>query len=173
MPRLFFALWPDQAVRNEIRAITERFPRAHGRLVPAQNVHITLAFLGQVEDQVCKALRTGAATIHTGPFDLTLEQLGWWKRSRILWLGTHSVPAELEQLVRALKSMLKSLGLGHSIDDRDFVPHVTLMRDVRKPDLSQPVTPIYWKVDRFVLVESVTEPSGPTYRLVDQWKLPG
>jgi 2'-5' RNA ligase len=173
MPRLFFALWPDQVIRNEIHAIAEQFPRGKGRLVPTENIHITLAFLGQVGEQQCLELQSQAARIRTGPFDLSLEQLGWWKRSRILWLGTALVPGELERLVNAIKSMLKSMDMAYSIDKRKFIPHVTLIRDIRKPELSKPITPVCWNVDRFVLVKSVTEPSGASYELVDEWKLGG
>ena len=44
--RLFFALWPDPAVRAALAGVTARLPLPRGRLTPPQNLHVTLVFLG-------------------------------------------------------------------------------------------------------------------------------
>ena len=48
--RLFFALWPDDDTRHALARLAKtRLPSGSGRLVAAQNIHLTVAFLGAVD----------------------------------------------------------------------------------------------------------------------------
>jgi 2'-5' RNA ligase len=91
--RLFFAIWPDQAVREQIIAATKSaVDAASGRPIPPENYHITLAFLGSVSAPYLAAVRRAGRVLGFPTFTLTLARTGYWPRSRIAWLGHAGVP---------------------------------------------------------------------------------
>ncbi len=57
MPRLFFALWPDPPTRTALAMLVDGLPLVGGRRVPAENLHLTLAFLGNVDEGAAAAAR--------------------------------------------------------------------------------------------------------------------
>jgi 2'-5' RNA ligase len=60
---------------------------------------------------------------------------------------------------------------GFRFDARDYVPHITLLRNaVQAPRLLQ-LTPIVWHARQFALVESVRDDGGSRYRVLESWAL--
>lgn len=165
--RMFFALWPTERTRVRILRATRRAVRGSGgRPTPAHNLHITLAFLGAVTDrQLERAL--AVPPIPAGVFELVLDTLGYWPRSRILWLAPRSIPAPLTALERELWAGLTEAGFER--EARIFRPHLTLVRRGRA--VREAVRPVRWSVRRLALVESVPEPGGSRYRPIRFWRL--
>ncbi|HHB13073.1 MAG TPA: RNA 2',3'-cyclic phosphodiesterase, partial [Chromatiales bacterium] len=85
--RLFFALWPPAAVRVRMARVGRRLPRRRGRPVPMENLHLTLAFVGPVDEETARCLETAAATVQPEPFTLVLDEVGQFRGSRVVWLG--------------------------------------------------------------------------------------
>ena len=83
--RLFFALWPPGAVCNAIDRFSRHAIRKQARRVPADKLHITLAFAGPVTAAVRDCLVDGADRIHAEPFEMQLDTVGYWPRPRVLW----------------------------------------------------------------------------------------
>ncbi|MDE2195972.1 MAG: RNA 2',3'-cyclic phosphodiesterase [Gammaproteobacteria bacterium] len=168
--RLFFALWPDAAVRQVIYKETRQTVRASGgKPVPPENFHITLAFLGSVDTAVADAAREAAAGIHGQGFHLSLDRLGFWHEPRVVWLGASDVPPAGRRLAASLLDALHTCGL--TPDPKPFLPHVTLVRKVSRPGDPGPAPVIHWPVEAFVLVRSITRAQGSEYRLLDSWRL--
>lgn len=170
MPRLFFALWPDDLVRKQIANIAAQLPAA-GNKVKASNIHATLAFLGQVESEKVDCLLKAADSISSPPFDLLLDSREWWKKSQVTWLGASIIPDELKQLVESLNTAL--IPCGYKPDPRPFSLHITLMRKVKKPVRPVLFKPVPWLVRGFSLVESTTLPAGAEYRVIQTWDFMG
>lgn len=169
--RLFFALWPDAAVRAALeRAGREAFVGS-GRLVPAARLHMTLAFLGDVSGGTRDCLMEACNHLHLPPFDLRLDGIGWWRRSQVLWAGCDPVPAPLGALVAAIHGAMTHCGL--EPESRPFAAHVTLARKVRRGGRAALTAPILWPVDRFALVRSDPEREGVTYTTLASWPLDG
>ena len=130
-----------------------------------ENLHLTLAFVGPVDEETARCLETAAATVQPEPFTLVLDEVGQFRGSRVVWLGASRVPEPLAHLVALLSRALEPCG--YRPDPRPFRPHVTLLRN---GELATPgpveVAPIEWPVDGFVLVESVTAPQGARYRVL-------
>ena len=169
--RLFFALWPDDALRRKIHALSgELLGDSHGRRIPPENLHLTLAFLGSVgaERQAC--LERMALAIQSPAFTLTLDQAGFWPRKGLLWAGGTS-PAELLALVQEINQCLRTCGLAP--ETRSYQAHLTLARNVRGLRLGRDraVAPLAWKVGQFALVASQTLPEGACYEVLRTWKL--
>lgn len=162
--RLFFALWPDAAVRGRIAAQRP----AVGRSVAEENLHLTLLFLGSVDVEQSRRLREAAATVIVPPFELRLVRLDYWSRSRVAWLGLDEAPPALLSLHRQLKAAAQKVGL--ALESRRYRPHVTLARDAATI-APRPIDPIHWTVTDFCLAESVLRPKGSQYLVRQRWPL--
>ncbi|WJW74737.1 RNA 2',3'-cyclic phosphodiesterase [Thiohalobacter sp. IOR34] len=170
--RLFFALWPDAATRSALARVARAVARGNGRPVAADNLHLTLAFIGPVDAEQRDCLRRAAAGVGGSAFRLRLDQYGYWQRPRIAWLGAGEVPEALSSLVRRLNEALAT-ECGHQPDPRPFAVHVTLARKARRRRVPEEVVPIDWAVDRFCLVESRSTDNGVRYELLECWPLAG
>jgi 2'-5' RNA ligase len=185
MPRLFFALWPNDAVRREIAHAQAALPRLAGRRVPVANLHLTLAFLGQVSEARTVQARAVAAGVEAPPFLLHLELVEWRRRTGIVWLAARATPPGLAVLDAALRAGLAEAGFPS--EARPLHPHLTLARDAPHPPgpgsgpgagpgkgkgpVAVECPPLPWPVDDFVLVESQTGGAASTYQILGRWPL--
>ncbi|MBX4825657.1 RNA 2',3'-cyclic phosphodiesterase [Klebsiella grimontii] len=102
--RLFFALeLPAEVQRQIVHWRAASFPEDAGRPVTAANLHLTLAFLGEVSADKQRALSAMAERIRQPGFTLTLDDAGQWLRSRVVWLGTRQPPRGVLQLANMLR----------------------------------------------------------------------
>ena len=141
--RMFVAVDLDDATRavvaQEQRSITRRVKSSSIRLVEPGQVHLTLAFLGEVapplSEQVTEAMRQPLTGI--APFRLALGGVGMFPprgAPRILWLGLIDGARPMITLQAAVARRLNALGV--TLEDRAFSPHVTIgrWRDARPSD---------------------------------------
>lgn len=167
--RLFFALWPDDAVRAGLaRWSRELHAPCGGRPTRPENLHVTLAFLGAVADARVAEVERAAGEVAPRAASLVLDRPGYWKQNRIAWAGASVVPPELDAFVTELRSTLARSRIG--FDPKPFVSHVTLLRDAHEPKGIPALDPISWKIDSFALVQSVTLPRGSRYEIRRSWK---
>lgn len=171
MKRLFFALWPDAEIRRQLAEVAELLPEASCRRTPVENLHLTLVFLGNVPDSAIPELKAGAnrLRLQTPGFALRLERNGWWKRSDIAWLAPERAPPPLLSLVDELRRLSKQAGL--SVEERDYWPHLTLARKLKRGPGPLRFEPLHWQVRDFCLVESVTHSQGASYQMMQSWAL--
>ena len=169
MKRLFFALWPDDEVRAKLLDKARLLPINTGRHVPPENFHITLVFLGNVEDQAIPELTDGAEGLNIPGFPLQINHAGWWKRAKVAWLAPAYTPEPLLELVKQLNHQARLAGL--PIDERDYNPHLTIARKLTRPVKAHTFEPVHWHVRKFCLAESVTHEKGARYRVMQSWAL--
>jgi RNA 2',3'-cyclic 3'-phosphodiesterase len=172
--RLFFALWPDAGVRAALAATAAELRTACGGRVPlACKLHLTLAFLGSVPAARLPELEDIAAETATQPAChssmLTLDRIGWWRRSRLVWAGVQHCPNELDALAAALADKLRARGF--VIEQRRFRPHVTLIRDADRVPAQTTCGPISWRARQFVLACAQPGDRGVEYQVVGNWRL--
>jgi 2'-5' RNA ligase len=140
-----------------------------GRAIPADKVHITLFFLGNVERDRIPELEALAREIRARAFELTIDVVDWWRHNRIVWAGTRVCPEPLAELAETLSTALAALRF--SQEDRLYVPHVTLVRKATRKPRNIVISPMRWPVHDFALVESVAEGAGNRYHVVARWPL--
>lgn len=168
--RLFFALWPDDEVRKQLGKIQREAALQHrGKVVKVDNLHITLAFLGNVPTTDLPCLEKMAERIRFTPFTLQLDHLGVFTRARVLWLSASGVPDALQGLASEVNEGVEACGF--DVDKRPFKAHLTLMRKV-KYLRDFPIKPITWQVNSFCLVQSHTWPEGVQYEVIRRWQMP-
>lgn len=169
--RLFFALWPaPETARRIWQATAKLVPRGVGRRLPAQQLHLTLAYLGQQDARQLHCVSEVASRLQAQAFNLTLDQTGHFPRPQVVWLGASQTPAALAALQDDLVSQLTQY-CGYQPESRPFLPHVTLIRKVRRVDLPERIPPLAWPVASFALVRSDTRPSGAEYSVLRAWPL--
>ena len=172
--RVFLALWPDDSVRRAIRKhASPCLESLKGRVTSTPKLHVTLHFIGSVSDEQLACMQEAASAVKASRFSLTLDSFGYFKRPRILWMGTTEVPDPLLQLYRELAKQLGSCGYKHDV--RRYSPHVTLMRKCqRRPACSNDFS-ITWPVDSYFLVESVPDRDNPSggvnYHIIERYPL--
>ena len=167
--RLFFALWPDTLTQQRWHDDLANYVKPlGGRRVPAANLHLTLAFLGEVPGTRINSLLQLGDDLPADPFTLRFDRIESWKKPALACLRPADVPAPLTRLVGLLQTGLRLEGFG--LDARAFKPHVTLSRDIVIPADSLPVWPVLeWSADRIALVRSERTAEGAHYHLVGRW----
>lgn len=155
------------------RYVSDVAPKARLTWVPAERMHLTIRFLGEVDDGTRAAVESAlAAPLDASAFTLTQGGVGAFPprgAPRVLWLGIEQGLTELTRLEREVTQRLQIAGIPP--DSHAFNPHLTLAR-VRNPQglrlpgqrdgvaRSGHGTTL---IDAITLFESRLSPKGPTY----------
>ena len=159
--RLFYALWPDAATRNQLALLQQD---VDGRKVSDANLHLTLAFLGNQPRELLRQLEGLMHALPVQAFTIDIDHYGYFAKPRIAWVGPSSPPDALMQMQRALWQALLEAGVPLK-PVAGFRPHVTLARDAMRTDREMQET-IEWRVGTMALVESVAVSGGVQYRVI-------
>ncbi len=173
--RLFLALGVPATTARDIADWRERCATASGRAVPAANFHVTLAFIGQLQSHRLEALCDAiAAVCESGNYHtdaLLLDQVGYWPKPGIFWLGPSHWPDTVTKLAAKLRNSAASFGA--SKDKRAFQPHVTLYRSCVLPPPAPLVAPEFsFSFDHVILFESHNSAAGVSYHSIAEFTLP-
>jgi 2'-5' RNA ligase len=161
--RLFFAAWPPAQTAVALHAWAAGLA---GRAVARENIHLTLAFLGEAD--AAKAI--GAAMrVRGARHELPIEEARFWKKNQIVWVGPREMPPDLDRVVRSLHRELHRAEF--ILERRPFAAHVTLLRKARPPGETPPLPRVAWPVDEFLLVRSRAATTGPIYEPVERFPL--
>lgn len=170
--RVFYAIVPPLALAEALGELARNVgERVHGRIVPAENLHLTLAFVGAWPRSDLASVIAAGAVAHAPPFRLTLDTLGSFRRAGIAWVGPSHPPPQLVTLATSLGDALQANEVTY--DARVFRPHVTLARRLRAPGPNGTIEPLTWDVDAFSLMESCATGQGVRYVALATWPLPG
>jgi 2'-5' RNA ligase len=132
--RTFIAIDLGKAIRDRCLALQDTLARtgAQVKWVEEENIHLTLLFLGEVEDRqlpaLCQVVAEGCAA-HDA-FTLSVESVGCFpnpRRPRVVWVGVGAGSTEVCNLHQALEQPLLKLGC-YRREDRPYTPHITLGR---------------------------------------------
>jgi 2'-5' RNA ligase len=185
--RTFIAVELSKAIRDRCIALQETLARSATdvKWVEEENLHVTLLFLGEVEDRdipaLCKAVAECCA--RQPAFPITIETVGCFpnpRRPRIVWVGVGTGSPELCQLHDALEPPLLDLGC-YRREDRQYTPHITLGRvksDRPTDSLAAALAKqAKWHggttdVREVLVLSSELTPKGPMYSVLSRAKLP-
>jgi 2'-5' RNA ligase len=178
--RLFIAIDLDHPGKRAVDKLIDKIGRLPGRVrfVGPEQMHLTLAFLGDVPAErvaeIAAAMKRAAAGIE--PFPYTTEGLGGFpdlRNPRVIWVGIVEPTGTLARLQAALAGELAKIGFPP--EERSFHPHLTLARakDLdRRADYEQLLAPRRDFVgpeqmaEQMLLISSELAPTGPTYTVV-------
>jgi len=166
--RLFLAVWPDAASAAALAALSGRLAaEAGGKPMPEAKIHLTLAFLGSIDEAARRDAIAAAKGIRAARFELVVDQVGSFRGARVAWAGLSRPPRQLLALQSALEAALRARGL--ALEERPFVPHITLVRNATRSIPRAPIDPVAWPVDAFTLVRS--EAGTGRYVVEERWGL--
>jgi len=176
--RLFLAAKLPDYIHEALDGLREELPGV--RWVEREQLHLTLKFLGEVEEARLGTIEDALAGLDVERFFLPLEGVGKFPKrgaTRVLWAGLGRGHPRLFQLHKLVNDQLFQHGF--EPDKRIFHPHLTLARcgDVPANQLkawlrryagfeAAPFT-----VSQFHLYSSKLLPGGPLYRIESSWSL--
>jgi len=167
MPRLFVAVDLPADVREDIANICHGIPGV--RFVDPAQMHLTLQFLGEVDEACFQECREVLSAVPSGTFTLSLKGVGYFPprgRPRVLWVGVKECP-ELVTLNSRVQRALRPLGIRP--ERRRFSPHITIARLGDRADSSAVGRFIAahalfetreFEVSQFHLYRSILRPAG-------------
>ena len=186
--RTFIAIGLDKSVRARVAALQEALAPAAPdvKWVEEENLHLTLLFLGEVDDRelpaVCRAVQEAVAELPA--FNLSVEGAGAFpnaRRPRILWVGVGEGAADVVAVHDALEGPLLELGC-YRREERKYTPHVTLGRTRSERPADELAKALAkhqaWKageqpVEEVHIMASKLSPHGPEYTVLGRAKLAG
>jgi 2'-5' RNA ligase len=149
--RLFLALWPDNAVRDQLRAWRDAWTWPRGATpVHTDKLHVTLHFLGGLPTARLPELLVGLR-VPFEPFNLQFGRPAL-QHSGVAWLDPLSEPQALLDLHARLSDALLALGL--TLEARKYRPHVTMARRANGAVIPAAGPAIDWAISSYALVES-------------------
>ena len=166
--RLFVALEPSAGFREALAELQDRLRGAcvEGRYLAPENLHLTLAFIGEWPDDVTPVL-----PFPETPFPLALSHIGIFERAKVLWAGTED-SKELSELAARVRQALQSAGI--PFDPQAFNPHITLIRKPVLPhtELLSAIKPLpaVMTVREVCLYRSERGPEGMVYTVIGRRK---
>ena len=177
--RVFIAVELDAAVRAALSRAQAKLKRAgaHVSWVPEDNLHISLAFLGDVDVSTVDVLSGAINGISAArnPFQCSVENLGTFGKPsspRVIWAGVGQNDA-LSDLQRHVSECVQEASI--PLEDRPYTAHVTLGRvrsargKSRLVDAMSPMGSVSFgtlTVSRVVIMRSILGDSGATYRVL-------
>lgn len=179
--RLFIAIDLPENVKTYLESVCKKFDNMSNiKLVQPQNLHITLKFLGEVNEKRLELVKTHILqTINQKRFSLKLGKLGKFpetgKYCRVLWIGVLD-NGETKKLSEILNDSLASIDFENN---NDFKAHITLARFNGRTDLEElkniiekiKLQKLEFIVDKIALKRSNITAAGPTYENVFEVQL--
>jgi RNA 2',3'-cyclic 3'-phosphodiesterase len=169
--RLFIAVDLPDTVKDQLGKLCIGITGA--KWVKRDQMHLTLRFIGEVDDAQAEAIKAALSGIRSAPFTMTLDGVGHFPpkgKPHVLWVGV-TAPPQLTQLQRQIENALLSLNLPP--EDHPFSPHITLAR-FRMPPPPEAMRQYLAHhtafrtetiaVESFVLFSSQLAPQGAAYR---------
>lgn len=176
MIRLFAGLSLPETVTGPLTALQGGIPGA--RWIEARNLHISLRFMGEVEEGLAQDIHDTLSTLEAPAFQVSVAGFGIFGRDRPkhLWAGVEREPA-LSHLQSKIESAMVRLGLPH--ESRKYTPHITLARlkDTPPSRISEfmaqrsPFRAEPFAVESFILYRSYLGRSGAEYEALAEYGL--
>ncbi|MCE9681718.1 RNA 2',3'-cyclic phosphodiesterase [Halomonas alkalisoli] len=162
--RLFIALVPPPELRRRLGELADfAHARCGGRRMPDESLHLTLAFLGEVEEAQALELAEWVQGLAMAPGEWRLDGWGYFMRPGIVWVGSQASAPALAELQHELWQGLEARGLTGR--PGRFVPHVTLLRRANTRRLQDlPPIDLAWSYNQLELIQSFTGERGARYR---------
>lgn len=180
--RLFVALPLPADVKAELEAAQQRLRRSAShpvRWVAPGSIHLTLQFLGDVPDAnvpvILDALQQKSIPVTGVRLQLAaMSAFPHLRRPQTIWMGVAGNVAGLEQMQRAVATVLAPLGFPS--EDRPFQAHLTLGRVCREATSDQRAVlgkaignlptprPVAWESGGPILYQSILSPHGASYQ---------
>ena len=165
--RLFIAINFSTDTKDRLQALCGELRKAssRGRYSLRENLHLTLAFLGECDAEQTAILRSAMKEIFFDPFDLQIDRIGRFKRNGgdIWWAGVRENSA-LSKLHQNLSALLREHDF--DLEERKFSPHITLGREIVTKAQQRQIESFGETISRIDLMQSKRINGKLTYTVI-------
>ncbi|MFA5142747.1 MAG: RNA 2',3'-cyclic phosphodiesterase [Candidatus Omnitrophota bacterium] len=134
--RTFIAIELSEEIKDSLAQVQShlKYAGADVKWVEKNNIHLTLKFLGEIDEKLCADVKVALDTIakDTQPFEISLKDIGMFPR--VIWVGLDKGAKESTELAKKIDLSLSKLGFQE--ETRAFTAHLTIGR-VRSPKNKQ------------------------------------
>lgn len=185
--RAFIAIELPEEIRTILSSIQDKLKQTHAdvKWVKPENIHLTLKFLGEIEQDLVKKIQSILAEItqENASFSLYLSHLGAFPKPqypRVIWIGVTNDQTVIKIAEHLEKELLK---IGLPAESRPFSTHITLGRvrsGLNRKLLTEKIEflnkefaspPPEFKVLSLTLFKSTLTPQGPIYEIISSHPL--
>ena len=177
--RTFISIHVPEDVKREIRKIQDQLPEFKGKKTEPENLHLTLKFLGEVDEAKIEKIKEKLKTIEFGKFETEIDLIGVfdnrtskiYSKKLIIWLHL----ANCEKLQKEIDQKLEGL----FEKEKRFMGHLTIARikevENKKEFLEElgkiEIPKIKFNVEEFYLMKSELTAKGPEYSVLESYEL--
>ena len=137
------------------------------KLVERENVHITLKFLGEIDEKTFEMVRQIVEDCKVGSFKITLRGVGFFPNERyvrVVWIGVDNYEP-IERMARCIDEKLRKIGFQR---EKSYVPHLTVARakgriTIRNLEKFKNMRFAEMEVKEIKIKKSTLTPNGPVY----------
>ena len=166
--RLFIAIMLSDEIRKSVTAAMHDLKKqeVRGNYVPIQNLHLTLAFIGETRES--EKVREALRSVKMKPFRMTMSEMGTF--GDLLWVGIKGN----QKIAGAAKSVRDALdAAGIPYDRKKFTPHITIIRQMNGKWQQVPAPKGEMVVTKLSLMKSTEKDGKPVYTEIDCLQLEG
>lgn len=186
--RSFIAIDLPKEIKDYIALLQQKLKKSDAdvKWIAPVNVHLTLKFLGEIEDKEKNQITSilSEISLNHSPFSLNLGSIGTFpnvRHPRVIWVGLNKGDFELKEIVRGLEERIEKIGIPK--EDKPFASHITIGRirtNLNRNKLIQSLTAIEknsekenprFLVTKITLFKSTLTPKGPVYEAVNETTL--
>ncbi|MBU1726324.1 MAG: RNA 2',3'-cyclic phosphodiesterase [Candidatus Omnitrophica bacterium] len=186
--RTFIAIELPQEIKDYLACLQEKLKAtgADVKWVAPQNIHLTLKFLGEIDDSKLEKIVgiIGAVSEEKPRFQISISSLGAFPKiqfPRVIWVGVEQGDRETKEIAKTLEEKLQKAGIPK--EERAFSSHITIGRTrsgLNTNKLAQEmnmlgkeiqVKNLGFKAERITLFKSTLTSKGPIYEILKEASL--
>ncbi len=171
--RTFISINMPENVRREIKKIQDKLPEFRGKKTELENLHLTLKFLGEIDEGKIGEVKEKLREIKIEKFETEIDEMGIFSEKfiRIVWLHLKNCDNLQEQIDDALSDLFEK--------ERRFMSHLTIARvkhiqdrrrfleEIEKINIEK----IKFMIEKFYLMKSELTSEGPRYSVLEEYNL--
>lgn len=172
--RAFISIDIPKNIQEEIRKIHEKLPEFKGKFTETENLHLTLKFLGDIDEEILPGVKRRLKEINFKSFETRISEIGVFSPEyvKIIWIKLDNC----EELQKAVDEKLS----GVFEREKRFMGHVTIARVKfikNKNEFLEGIKKIKipsglkFTVKSFKLKKSTLAPEGPVYETLEEYTL--
>ncbi len=174
--RTFIAIDLPKDVRDYLFDLQRKIKGAKVNWVAKKNIHLSLKFLGEINETKLGELKNELKSIKLKPFKVKLHKIGFFPAEsspRVIW-----VDLKPETNIVGIQKQVDATTLSVSAADTRFQTHVTLGRvkeiknkkEFKDSIENIKIDPLEFEIKEFKLFKSILSKDGPTYEVIDTFK---
>jgi RNA 2',3'-cyclic 3'-phosphodiesterase len=175
--RLFLAINLPQELKSEVGQLIKELNDPGLKKVSPENLHITMKFLGEVDEKQADKIKQNLGEIKTQPFKISLAGIGFFPGEnypKVVWIGLDEGRQELISLQREIDSRMSDLGFKK---EKIYEPHLTIARVKFLKDKKKLIEETgrieikqTFEARSLDLMESFLSQKGPEYKIVQEFE---